>query len=402
MRAHLLGPILCALACGRDPSPANADTSTGTVTAASTWAPDTASGSGEASDSSSGHGSGTAEADSGEASSTGAPPDDGPLALYVASGTDVHHFAVDPSDGTPMPVEVITVGEDLGPMTRRGSRLYAGDVTGETVHVLSIDTEGALTSLGSTTIDMQPVYLAFTSSGSHLLVADYGGNRIASFPAPGDELVMQAASQRMVGQNPHAIVPAPDGAFVFVPHLGSGEIRQFRYDDRTGELSPNDPSQVDEPTGGARHLVFDATATHAYVSNEVDDSITTWDYDAVLGRLSNPRTISTLPGGMSDDGNTVAELRLTPDGRFLYVSNRGHDSLAIFAVEGGELVAQGHAATAPTPRAFTIEPGGRFIYVGGLADGSLATHVIADDGSLARGVDVDVAPAPMWIEAMVL
>lgn len=404
MRARVFGPVLFALACGREPASGGGTDTTGAVTAASTWGP----GDGSTSAGDETPGSSGGDASGGDASgvdssdsSSGDLPSDAPLALYVASGANLHHFEVDLATGTPQPVDVLPAGEHLGPMTHRSDLLFIGDLGARSVVVLSLAADGTPTSLGAASLDIEAVYLSLAAGGQHLLVADYGANRIASFAVDRGSIAEHPAAERNVGQNPHAIVPAPDGAFVFVPHLGSGEIRQYRYDDVSGALTPNEPAQVQAPTGGPRHLVFDATATHAYVGNEVDDSVTTWDYDAAAGQLSDPRTVSTLPGGMSDDANTVAELRLTPDGRFLYASNRGHDSLAIFAVEGGELTPLGHAATAPTPRAFTIEPGGRFIYVGGLGDGSLVTHVIADDGSLSEGAVIDVSPEPMWIEAVV-
>lgn len=399
-----LGPLLtlaCACACQHEP--AGGDGSTGTVSttvAATDWG-DASHGSGTstgttAADTSS---EGTSEGSTGEA-----PPDR--VAIYVASGTSLYAFRLALDSGALEPLPSQSPGGTLGPLTHRDAVLHAARTEDLAIATLAIADDGTLAPLGSATVGLAAVYLQIDGPGTHLLLADFGANTIASHPRqPGDGAITARASATVaVGQQPHAIVLAPDGRFAVVPHLQSNELRVFAYDATGGALVPAAVPEVVAPQAGPRHLVFSDDATRAYLVDEVGDAITTWDYDAITGGLSNPRAQTTLPPDFDGADNTCADVHIRPGGATLYVSNRGHDSLAIFDLDAaGEPSPAGHVATAAVPRSFAIEPGGRWLVAAGQASGELAIHAIADDGQLAPALaPVAVPPEPVWVEAVAL
>jgi len=154
-------------------------------------------------------------------------------------------------------------------------------------------------------------------------------------------------------------------------------IFQFRFDAQTGRLSPNTPQRV-EPTErlGPRHYCFHPTLDIAYFSNEQGCSVTAYRLDRATGALSAVQTISTLPQGYTAR-NTCSQIHLTPSGQFLYVGNRGHNSIAGFAVDpAGRLAPIGQASTEPVPSAFCLEPVGHFVFAAGSASGLLACYRI--------------------------
>ena len=152
---------------------------------------------------------------------------------------------------------------------------------------------------------------------------------------------------------------------------------QFRFDAQTGHLTPNSPFRVEQPELlGPRHYCFHPTRNVVYFSNEQGSSITGYRLDTASGTLSATQTITTLPSGFTGR-NTCSQIHLTPSARFLYVGNRGHNSIAGFAVDGtGRLTAIGQTSTEPVPSAFCLDPAGRFIFAAGSASGRLASYRI--------------------------
>lgn len=406
MRRGALTSLLAWVAACGDPAgdPIGASSSSGAAsTTSTTSAPDP--------DSSSSSSSATTAASSddtaADSSGTTGPELPTALALFVSSGTTVMRFAVDLDTGAATAVETLEVGADVGPMVQdeAGTRLWVARYGDRRVLGYAIAADGTPTPITETDVGLAIVYLSRSEAGPHLLAADFNGGEIASFGLQPDGAVIPGAISSLdVAMQPHAIVLAPDRRFAFVPHLGGDQIRQFTFDATSGVLAPNDPLQVDTAPGdGPRHMIFSADDPVAWVSNENGDSVTTWAYDAEAGRLGAPQTISTLPAGVDGGDNYVADLHVTPDGRFVYVSNRDHDTLAIFAVQpGGSLVAAGHAPTEAYVRDFAIEPGGRFLFAAGQSSGTLATHRIGADGKLEHLGAVDAGPSPVWVEIVAI
>ena len=204
------------------------------------------------------------------------------------------------------------------------------------------------------------------------------------------------------GRPRHADRPLSN-KFAFVPHIagnGPNAIFQFRFDENTGHLTPNSPFKV-EPTEhlGPRHFCFHPTQNILYFSNEQGCSVTGYRLDTSAGTLSALQTITTLPEGYSER-NTCSQIQITPSGQFLYAPNRGHNSIACFAVDGasGRLTALAQVATEAVPSAFSLDPEGHFLFAAGSASNRLAAYrVNSDTGALTPLGTYDIGKRPMWV-----
>jgi 6-phosphogluconolactonase len=219
-----------------------------------------------------------------------------------------------------------------------------------------------------------PCYVATDKTGKVALVANYGSGSIASLPIKDDGSLEKAASaiqhegssvnkQRQEGPHAHSINVSPDNRFAVAADLGLDKLLIYKLDPSKGTLTANDPAFTATPAGGGpRHFAFHPSKRFAYNCNEILSSVTAHTYDASKGSLTPIQTISTLPE--ETKGNSTAEIQCHPSGKFVYCSNRGHDSLAIFTVDEktGMLTAAGHQKTlGGTPRNFCIDPTGAYI-----------------------------------------
>jgi 6-phosphogluconolactonase len=163
----------------------------------------------------------------------------------------------------------------------------------------------------------------------------------------------------------HCVTIEPAERNVFVPHVAPNAVYQFRFDSRSGRLTEFGRAPGGEEGAGPRHLAMHPTNRFAFTSDEQGSSITLYSHDPESG-LKPLKTLSTLPDGF-EDRNTTAEVKVHPSGKFAWVSNRGHDSLAGFRfdADSGALTALGQTPTEKTPRSFDIEPQGRFLFSAG-------------------------------------
>jgi 6-phosphogluconolactonase len=222
-----------------------------------------------------------------------------------------------------------------------------------------------------------PCYIAVAPGGRHVVVANYGGGSVAAFPigeggalAPASGFVQHTGGSnvhpRQKAPHAHIALPAPDGNLIYVADLGLDEVRIYRLDPGTGGLAPGEPASASLPPGsGPRHVAFHPSGRFAYVNNELTSSVTTFARDPATGALAQVETLSTLPEPRPPS-NSTAQILVTPDGRHVFVSNRGHDSVAGFAIDegSGRLRPNGHTPTrGKTPRNFNIDPEGRFLLV---------------------------------------
>ena len=187
-------------------------------------------------------------------------------------------------------------------------------------------------------------YVAIDATGKTVLVANYTMGSVASFPVQNDGSLGAAASiiqhvgssidpVRQKGPNAHCIVISPDNRFAFAADLGTDQVLSYRVDKTTAKLTPNTPPFSKAPAGaGPRHLTFHPDGKHVYVINELQNSVTMSDYDANSGVMIDRQTISTLPTGFQGVSH-CADLKITPNGKFLYGTNRGHDSIACYRIE---------------------------------------------------------------------
>lgn len=230
-----------------------------------------------------------------------------------------------------------------------------------------------------------PCHLSVTPDGRWLLVAHYGSGHVALLPIDADGIVGAATDVREAGRNAHMAITDPAGTVVYVPCLGSNHIALYRIDSEAGRLVPLDPPTVaTAPGAGPRHLTFTADGRRAYVINELNSTITAYTVPD-NGVLVAGASVSTLPDDFAQR-NKTAHLVLSPDGRTLWGSNRGHDSLARFRVaDDGTLTASGHDAVGDglkTPRHFAVSPDGRFLIAAAQGADLLLRYAVEADGSL--------------------
>jgi 6-phosphogluconolactonase len=303
--------------------------------------------------------------------------------------------------------------------TRR--RLYAvGEVGGGpgrkegAVSAFSIDPQtGMLTLLNQqSSRGAGPCHVLVDRSGQCVLVANYSGGSVACLPIGPDgrlgeakSLVQHAGSsvdpQRQTGPHAHSTTLAPDNRFAFVADLGLDKIMIYRLDPAQALLVANDPPAAClAPGSGPRHFAFHPNGRWAYVINELASTVTAFGYDAAHGALTAIDTVSTLPQGFTGK-NTAAEVQVHPTGKFLYGSNRGHDSIAIFAIDpqSGKLRPLGHESTqGRTPRNFGIDPTGHYLLAANQATDNLVLFRIAADGRLTpTGQSLEIG-APVCVK----
>jgi len=260
-----------------------------------------------------------------------------------------------------------------------------------------------------------PCYVTVDHTGHCVLVANYGGGSVAALPigeggkleAPSSSIQHEGKSvtDRQTSPHAHSINVDKNNKFAFAADLGLDKVLIYRFDAQHGKLQPNNPpAAMLKPGAGPRHFSFHPSGQFAYVCNELDSTVTAFAYEAERGELKTLQTLSTLPADFRDS-NSTAEVQVHPAGKFVYVSNRGHNSLAIFAVDQktGKLTAVGHQSTGgKTPRNFGIHPSGKFILAANQdTDNVVVLKVDLENGKLTpTGTEVKV-PQPVCVKFLI-
>jgi 6-phosphogluconolactonase len=232
-----------------------------------------------------------------------------------------------------------------------------------------------------------PCHLIVDKSGKRVLCANYGGGSVEVIPIDLRGRLVEPSSfvqhkgksadpARQEGPHGHSINVDAANRFAVVCDLGLDKVLVYRFDPEKGTLTPNDPPGYDcKPGSGPRHFAFHPDGKHAYAINELACTITAFDYDADKGVLKEIQAISTLPEGVKKEKNySTAEVQVHPSGKFLYGSNRGHNTIAAFAIDAdtGKLTLVGHQGKGiKTPRGFGMDPTGTFMLVGNQDGGSV-------------------------------
>ncbi|GAC1515658.1 MAG: lactonase family protein [Gemmatimonadaceae bacterium] len=259
-----------------------------------------------------------------------------------------------------------------------------------------------------------PTHLVVDRAGENVLVANYGSGSVSVLPIAADGRLAEAASsvqhhgsgvnpRRQVGPHAHFITLSHDEKFALAADLGTDQVLVYRFDRARHALVPNNPSFARVSTGaGARHLALHPNARFAYVIDEMASAITVFAFDPTAGTLAEIQMLSTLPAGFVGE-SSGAEIEVDRTGRFLYASNRGHNSIAVFAVDGttGKLTLVDHVATqGKTPRHFALDPTGRFLVAEN--QGSDAVVVFRVDATSGRLTPTGQAPvtvgAPVCVQ----
>ena len=325
---------------------------------------------------------------------------------YIAIGGEnkLLRFGIDTHQGSLTLLDEIALGGAPGPLAVDPAQrvLYVGLRSTNQLVSYQIDAHGALTPFGPTvTLDTDPCYLATDRRGRWLLAAYYRGGKATVHPLHPDVTIGdQPACTVETEPFAHCIETDPTNRFAFLPHVAqSNVIYQYHFDETTGQLTPNSPARIAHtPNVGPRHYVYHPTKAVVYFSNEQESSVTAYHLDP-QGTLTSFQTLSTLPGNFTGE-NTCAQIHMHPQRHFLYVSNRGHDSIACFAIDEhlGLLTALGQQPTEPIPRAFNLDPSGNFLYVSGQGNGKLTSYRVDQvTGLLHQGATYHVGEKPMWV-----
>jgi 6-phosphogluconolactonase len=346
--------------------------------------------------------------------------------VYVGTYTagtskGIYDYRFDPKTGrlTPIGVAAEVVNPSFLATDPQHRFLYAVTEMGQahgpdapkngSISSFSIDRKtGALTFLNK--VDSSgggPCHLVVDKTGKMLFVANYGSGSVASFAIKPDGSIGDRTGfdqhtgssvdpARQKGPHAHAVVLSPDNRFLFVPDLGTDQIKIYRVDAAKGTFTPNDPPFATVKAGyGPRHFTFGRGAKFAYAVCEMGSSVAVFSYDPAKGSLTPVQTISNLPSDFKGVNNS-AEIEIDRSGRFLYASNRGNDSITVFAIDPvkGTLT---NVQVVPTqgnmPRNFAIDPTGKYLIAANQKSNSMVVFAIdPKDGQLKpAGQTLDIA-----------
>ena len=358
--------------------------------------------------------------------------------VYVSAATDgeINTYSMNEETGALTPEGNVKAGSSVMPMTVSpdGRHLYAV-VRSQPYRVLSYEIDpktGGLTEKAAAALPDSMPYVSVEKTGRLLFFASYGGNKIASLPIAADGLVKDGAKQVILtGRNAHSIVSDNTGKYVFAANLGSDVILHYILNAKTGLLEPNSPASVATGAGqGPRHIIVSPDNKSVYVITELSGEVIHYALEA-NGTLTEKDVVAILPPDAGLDKGVAppvppafnatskpltapaaaavtpsakiwaADIGVTPDGRFLYASERSTSTIAIFtvALKSGALTRVGSIETEKQPRGFRIDPTGRFLIASGEKSEQLSVYSIDQkDGSLKNVGRYRVGKGANWVE----
>jgi 6-phosphogluconolactonase len=257
-----------------------------------------------------------------------------------------------------------------------------------------------------------PCHVEVDRAGKHVFVANFASGSVCVLPVKADGSLGEACDflqhvgssidpTRQRGPHAHSVIMDAAEHFAFVPDLGLDKLMIYRFEPTRGMFEPNEaPYFKAKPGAGPRHLAFHPAGKYAFLINELNSTLSVLQYDAARGSFKEQQVVSTLPGDFQGH-STCADVHISPDGRFVYSSNRGHDSLSIHAIDGksGKLSYVGHASTqGQTPRNFAIDPAGDFLLAANQdSDTIVVFRIDRKSGKLATTGQVASVPTPVCV-----
>jgi 6-phosphogluconolactonase len=327
--------------------------------------------------------------------------------MYVGTYTGpqskgIHAFRFDDSSGalTPLGLMAETSNPSFLAASADGRFVFAVNEIGS----FGGEQSGSVTSFAVdpvtsklTVINTQPTrgagpcHLVLDHTGRFLAVANYGGGNFVILPVGADgrigpvsTVLTNAGSgpnrQRQGGPHAHMVLFDPDNRFLYGADLGLDRVFVYRFDAKTGAATANDPPSASVAAGaGPRHFAWHPNGRYAFVINELASTITTFGWNRQAGALAAGATVSTLPAGFAGT-NSTAEIAVHPNGKFVYGSNRGHDSIAVFSISasGGLRFVEAVSTRGHTPRSFAIDPTGKWLIAANQESNTLAVFRIND------------------------
>jgi 6-phosphogluconolactonase len=257
-----------------------------------------------------------------------------------------------------------------------------------------------------------PCHLAVDKTGRNVLVANYSGGSVAVIPVKAGGTLGEASDfvqhtgssvnkQRQSEPHAHMVVLTPDNRFAVVSDLGLDKLMVYRFDPAKGKLTPNDPPYgTVQPGSGPRHFAFHPNGRFAYAISEMGNIVTALAWDGAKGSFQQFQTISTLPKGFTGE-NTTAEIAVHPSGRFLYGSNRGHDSIAVYAIDpakGTLTYVEDVLTGGREPRSFALDPTGHYLFAANQNSNNVVVfRVNPDNGRLTPSGEKFDVPSPVCV-----
>lgn len=353
------------------------------------------------------------------------------VGTYTGEGTKskgIYAFRYDAATAqvTPLGLAAETTNPSFVAVHPNGKFLYAvnelGNYKGPNsggVSAFSIDrATGKLTFLNELpSRGADPCYITVDRTGKFVLVANYTGGSVIVYPILEDGRLGEASAfvqhtghgpnaERQEGPHAHSIDLSPDNRFAFVDDLGLDELLVYKFDAAKGSLTPNDPPFAKlDPGAGPRHFALRPDGKFAYVVTEIGRNVTVFSTDAAKGTFQHLQTVTTLPKdftGRNDD----AEIEVLPSGKFLYASNRGHDSIAVFAIDSGKgtlRTVEIASTQGKEPRSFEIDPTGKLLFAANQkSDNIVIFKIDAKTGKLTPTGQVLDVSSPVCVKFVAL
>ncbi len=356
-------------------------------------------------------GAGAAGANAGTAGAAGASATGTPFVYVGGTGTDISIYKLDAALGKLTFVKSVAAGTTPSFLAfdPTVAHLYAVNEGTAKVASFKVDPKtGDLTFLNR--VDSggdSPAFVSVDRSGKYVLVANYTGGTTRVFPIGADGSLGTPSDNKAPGMNSHMILTDAANKFAFVMNLGSDTVSQYTFDASNGTLMANSAPQVKTATGaGPRHLAFHPSGKYAYLIAELNDTLSAFSYDAALGQLTSIQTpLSTLPAGTNGASNSCAEVVVAPSGKFVYGSNRGHDSIVTFSIDEatGKIT---YLGTTPSggnvPRSFTLSTDGKLMLVANESGDVVSFSVDVATGALSKLLSVKQTNKPQFVGIVTL
>jgi len=345
--------------------------------------------------------------------------------VYVSNGGggDIGMYTME-SDGTLKPGGRVEAGKRVAPMSVSPDKRFlyvAARTTPYAVVTYAIDRKtGALKQRSKGPLAESFPYICTDKTGRYLLGASYGGHLVSVNPIGKDGKVGEPQQVIPTARNAHSIITDMTNRYVYVPHLGTDQIFQFRFDAKTGKLTANTPPVVQMKAGtGPRHIIVSGDNKFAYLLSEMTAVVTTLSLDQKTGLLTVVSEASALPPDTKlqpgsprvpagagetprDRSNDIwaSDLHLTPDGKYLYAAERTSSTLGAFSVDAatGKLTYLSSTPVEKQPRGFRIHPNGKFMVVSGELSDTISVFAIAADGALTLLQKYPTGKDSNWVE----
>jgi 6-phosphogluconolactonase len=334
-----------------------------------------------------------------------------------AASNDISVFKLDAATGDMIPVQrasfigVEKPGSSTPLAVSPNHRVLIAGVRSQPYAAISyaIDAKtGELKHIGNGPLADSMANIAFDRTGRFLFSASYGGDKVAINPVDAEGVVGAPAEVIPTGLNAHAFLPSPDNRFVFATNLGSDQVLAFRFDATSGALTPDPAATVKTPDkSGPRHFIFHPNGRFVYLLHELNADLAVYSYHAENGIWREVQRATALP--LEPEGKPsaarqkpwAADLHITPNGRFLYASERTSSTLTAYSVDPatGQLTTIDSVPTEHQPRGFNIDPSGRYLAVVGELSNDMTVYAIDQaTGRLTKATSAPVGQQPNWVE----